>query len=138
MKPESINRKAYELFEGVNIRSRVEELQKEIAWRNELSIDSIIQELKRIILFNPKDLFNEEGNLKNVSDLPNEVAAAISSIDVTEIYSGGNLKRANRIKFYNKLDALEKLAKHLGFYEKDNKQQDQERTVIILPDNGRD
>jgi len=27
MKPESINRKAHELFEGINIRSRVEELQ---------------------------------------------------------------------------------------------------------------
>ncbi|MCZ4693386.1 terminase small subunit [Ancylomarina euxinus] len=115
MKPESINRKAHELFEKVNIRSRVEELQKEIAWRNELTIDSIIQELKRIILFNPKDLFNEEGNLKKISDLPYEVSAAISSADVSEVYQGSTLKRSNKIKFYNKLDALEKLAKHLGF-----------------------
>jgi len=32
MKPESINRKAHELFEGGNIRSRVEELQKEVTF----------------------------------------------------------------------------------------------------------
>jgi len=57
---------------------------------------------------------------------------------VVELEFGGNLKQSTKVRFYNKLDALEKVAKHLGFYEKDNKQQDQEKTVIILPDNGRD
>jgi len=78
--------------------------------------------LKRIILFNPKELFDKEGSLKKISDLPFEVAAAISSIDLIETNIQSNLKQISKIKFYNKLDALEKLAKHLGFYEKDNKQ----------------
>lgn len=138
MKPESVNRKACELFKRDKIRSRVDELQKEISWRNKLTIDSIIHELKKIILFNPKDLFDAEGELKNMVELPDEIATAISSIDVNLIDSGGIIKRSSKIRFYNKLDALEKLAKHLGFYEKDHRQRDQEKTVIIIPDNGRD
>lgn len=138
MKPQSVNRKAHELFEKVNIRSRVEELKRGLAQRNQITTDTIIQHLKEIILFNPKDLFTEDGNLKNIPDLPLEVAATISSIDMVEVNLGDHVKRSTKVKFYSKLDALEKLAKHLGFYEKDNRQQEQEKTVIILPDNGRD
>jgi len=42
-----------------------------------------------------------------------------------------------KYKLYAKLDAIEKLAKHLGFYEKDNRQKENQQTVIVLPGNGR-
>lgn len=134
MKPESINRKAFDLFAKVNIRSRVEELQRELKLRNEITVDTLIQELKKILFFNPKDLLDTEGNLKDLSDLSHETTSAISYIDIHEENSG---KRTLKVKFYNKLDALEKLAKHIGFYEKDSSNNQQEKAVIIIPDNGR-
>lgn len=138
MKPESINRKAHEFFDKVKIRSRVEELQKEVAKRNDLTIDEIIRELKTMIFFNPKELFNENGTLKKIPELDSDAAKAISSIDVLEVFQGGNLKRSTKLRFHNKLDAIEKMAKHLGFYEKDAPTNSPNKTVIILPDNGRD
>jgi len=45
MKPASVNRVAHRLFEQVKIRSRIEELQAEIAERHDLTVDGIIQQL---------------------------------------------------------------------------------------------
>lgn len=88
MKPESINRKAFDFFEQVKIRSKVEELQHELKFRNDITVDTLIQSLKEIIFFNPKNLFDSEGKLKDLSDLPNEVTSAISSIDLIKDISG--------------------------------------------------
>ena len=90
------------------------------------------------MFFKPKDLFNEDGSLKPINDLPDEVAGCIASLDVVENHFGESLQRKTKVKLYSKLEAIEKLAKHLGFYEKDNEQQEAPSTVIILPDNGRD
>ncbi|WP_282015924.1 terminase small subunit [Marinifilum flexuosum] len=134
MKPESVNRKAHEFFEQVKIRSRVEQLQRELKQRNDISNNTLIQELKGILFFNPKDLFDQEGKLKDISQLPNYISANISSIDIVEEKTG---KRSIKLKFYSKLAAMEKLAKHIGFYEKEAKSDQYEKTVIIIPDNGR-
>ena len=42
----------------------------------------------------------------------------------------GTEKRTTKVKFYSRLEAIEKLAKHLGFYERDN---EQSRIKIELP-----
>ena len=58
----------------------------------------------RIAFCDPADLFNEEGQLKSVKDLPPHVRAAIASVEPTR---GGGLK----IKLWNKNAALDSLAK---------------------------
>lgn len=42
------------------------------------------------------------------------------------------------MKSYNKLDAQEKLAKHIGFYEKRAGNSLNQNAMIIIPDDGRD
>jgi len=76
MKPETINRKAVELFEHGNIRAMVEQLQKKVSKRNNIDVDWCIQQLKTIVEDNEKD----------------------------------------------RVQALDKLMKHLGGYEKNNEQ----------------
>lgn len=68
-------------------------------------------------------------HLETLNKLPRKVKACISEIYPT--------KFGYRVKFYNKIAALEMLAKHLGFYEVDNLQKTNTGVGIYLPDNGR-
>jgi len=84
MKPETINRKAVELFEHGNIRAMVEQLQKKVSKRNNIDLDWCIQQFKTIVEDNEKD----------------------------------------------RVQALDKLMKHLGGYEKNNEQKTMDITQI--------
>lgn len=46
MKPESINRKAKELYDSVKITARINELQGEIKQRHNVTVDSLLNELE--------------------------------------------------------------------------------------------
>ena len=137
-KDKTVNEAASRLLKNSKVYARVRELQREASKRNELTVDDLIQELKGILFFNPKDLYNEDGCLKPINDLPDEVAACIASLDIEENHFGEGVQRKAKVKFHSKLDAIEKLAKHLGFYEKDNRSKEEHKAVIILPHNGRD
>lgn len=127
MKPESINRKSFELFNEVKIRSRVEVLQKEVAIRNKITIDELVQTLAGMVRFDIAELYNEKGALKPIHEMSPEARRMISELDTyEEFYGFGEDKQligyTKKVKTIRKLDAIEKLMKHLGGYSKDNEQ----------------
>lgn len=123
MKPETINSKAYLLSNKDYIRARIVFLQEEAKKRNDVTVDRLIQELKTISFFDPFDLFDENGNLKEVKDMPETVRRAISEIKIEElIIDKKSTKVKTTVKMHSKLDSIDKLAKHIGFYLKDNEQ----------------
>lgn len=133
MKGDTINNKAYILSNKGDIRARIEELQKKAEKRNEVTVDRIIQELKLISFFDPRTLYNDTGKMLEVHKLPEDVARAISEIRVTEMKVGPNVTKTNTtLKLYSKLDAIEKIAKHLGFYERDNEQKGKSAADFFL------
>jgi hypothetical protein len=67
--------------------------------------------------------------LENLHKLPANIKACIKEIQPT--------KYGYRVLFYNKIAALEMLARHFGFYELDNSQKTSAGVGIYLPDNGR-
>ena len=80
--------------------------------RTEVTQDMVIRELQRIAFSDPRDAMKWGKNgafLKDSRDLTDDEAAAIA--EVTETQSGLKIKR------YDKLRALELLAKHLGMLE---------------------
>ena len=133
MKPESVNSKAYELLQNGQITVRIEELRSEVAKRNDVTVDRLVTELASIAFANIKKavrwhgaLITEEDNpdggdvlvIKNIysnavelvssDELDDETAAAIAEVSQTA--------NGVKIKFHDKLAALEKLAKHLGMF----------------------
>lgn len=85
---------------------------------HEARVDSVevVREVARIALFNPRRIVDEGGAPRSLADLPDDVAAGVSSI---KFHRDGALE----YKFWDKNSALEKLMKYLGLFEKDNKQQ---------------
>lgn len=122
MKPESVNRKAHELFENVKIKARVAELQEDAKKRNNIEIDDLLGHLISYINVNPKRFLKEDGTLKDIHSLSDKDAMAISELIIdTKEFAGSKFVKT-KIKFEGKLESIEKIAKHLGMYEKDNKQ----------------
>jgi len=85
--------------------------------RADLTAARILEELRRVATFDPRSCFTETGNLKPIHELTGEQASSIAAVDVVKrnLTSGdGSIDTVYRIKFWDKLRALELLAKHFG------------------------
>lgn len=124
MKPESINRKAFQLFNEVNITARIEVLRSEMEKRNKVEIDELLIALAGMVRFDVAELYNENGVLKNIHEMPLSARQMITQLDTFELLSrdGEKIGETKKIRTIPKLDAIEKLMKYLGAYEKDNRQ----------------
>ena len=114
-KPSTINRAAIKVYQRPRVTQRVEELQKQAAERNKIELDDLIQMLSSMARFDIGSLYDDEGKLKPVSQMPIEGRKMIQQIETIGGYT-------DKIKTYSRLEVIEKLMRHLGGYEKDNEQ----------------
>ena len=122
--PKTARQIASQNLSKLNIQERISELKKDARERNDLTLDKLIQELSKIAFFKLSDVIGEDGELLPVNEWSESAKASISSLDILEIKdsSGNHIGFNKKLKPYNKLDAIEKLFKHLGGYRLDNKQ----------------
>lgn len=110
MKPNTVNRKAKELLDNGKISARVAELQSELQRRSDIQKDDIIRELANIIRTRVTDVLKINGSsvtIKKIEDLPDDVLSAIESVKCI----GGNIE----VKLFNKINAIDKLSKMMGW-----------------------
>lgn len=130
MKPTSVNRKAFEVFENVNVRARIEVLRSELKKRNNLTIDDIVSTLGDMLRFDIAELYDSNGVLKNIHSIPKKARMMIAQLDSDQIkFKGQSIGTTKKVKILDKLSVVEKLMKHLGGFEQDNKQK-----ALVLPD----
>jgi phage terminase small subunit len=118
----TINRKATELVAHGAITARLEELRAGHQKRHELTVDRIVAEYVKIAFADAGDFFDwgpDGVKVKDKADLTPEQRAVIAEVSQTITEAGGTI----RVKLHNKLDALEKLGRHLGVFKVDNEQQ---------------
>jgi phage terminase small subunit len=80
-----------------------------------LAADELILSAARVIRFDPRKLVDEKGKPKMLHELDEATALALTSVDFD-----GNVISKVRV---DKTAAREQLMKHLGLFEKDNRQQ---------------
>ena len=125
MKAETIHSKASLLSSEDKVRARIEQLQKEAIERNKATLDEVLIVLADIIRFDPAAMYDENGTLLPIHNMPKKVRMCIQSFEVQEIPSFNDEQPetlTKKVKHYDKLAGVEKLMKHLGGYELDNKQ----------------
>lgn len=136
MKAETVNRKAVEVSQNGNVTARIEFLQKEAIERNKATLDEVLLVLADIIRFDPAAMYDEAGNLLAIHQMPKKVRMCIQSFEVQEVPSFNDEQPetlTKKVKHYDKLAGVEKLMKHLGGYELNNKQ----KAVNIFQPNDR-
>lgn len=89
--------------------------------RTQVTQDRVLEEYAKIAFFDPRRMYREDGSPIPVHELPPEVAAAISSIEIDDIWEGSGEDRryvgtTNKIKMASKVAALDSCARHLGMF----------------------
>lgn len=144
MNSNSVAVEACLLHKDPNVSLRIKELQAEAYERNKTTIDELVSVLSGMVRFDIGDLYDENNNLLNIKDMPVQARQMISQLDSDELYMNvaGNrecIGTTKKVRTIQKLDAVEKLMKHLGGYEKDNFQKKSDvnnsvRVEIVKPD----
>lgn len=118
---------ACRLHANPKVSLRIKELQTEAYERNKIAIDEIIQTLAGMVRFDIAELYDDDGTLLPLKQIPLAARQMINQLDVEELSTYVDKEKivigyTKKIRTYSKLDAIEKLMKHLGGYEKDNTQ----------------
>ena len=121
--------KGRQLVAKSNVSEAIQEAKAKRAARTEITQDRVLLELARIGFFDPRKLFDGEGNPKHIDELDADTAAAISQLDVDKtVDEDGTVTYTKKYRFADKLRALELTGKHLGMFSASNIQ------VSIDPD----
>lgn len=110
-----------------DIQERIFALREKRSKRVEINADRVLSELGKIGFSNIADMRDSWEDLKNWDEIPDEVKSLISEIETNTTETpnkdgGATINTKIKVKLHDKLSALEKIAKHLGLYEKDNRQ----------------
>lgn len=111
------------LLSQVIIEHRIEELEERVSKKLEISAENIGREFMKIGFANVKSFVNDNGTIKGLHELPDELTAAVSSIKTKTLKSAKNTSVIEtELKFHSKERSLEALGKHIGWFEAHNEQ----------------
>lgn len=109
------------LLKNVDVAAAVQAGQAKRLERVELKGEDILRELLRIATSDLGQAYDENGDLKAIHDIPEDVRRAIAGIEVDVIGTGDKedgtgtpLGFTKKVKLWDKLRAAELLLKHLG------------------------
>jgi phage terminase small subunit len=111
----SVHIAASELSSDNKVKVRLATLQQMAAENASLTGARILEEIQRVAFSDIRRITKEDGTLLLPHQLDAATAAAVASFEIDQ-YGGV------KYKFWDKNSSLEKLAKHKGLYEQDNKQ----------------
>lgn len=96
-----------------NSPEREEKYNLALSARKEWAIERVLQEVQLLGVVDIRKAYTAGGQLLPVEQMPDEIARAITSVDVSED-EDGNI--SSRIKLVDKLKALELLGKQVGMF----------------------
>lgn len=108
------------MLKNVEIQNAIQEAQKKLSERTQITQERVLAEYAKIAFLDPRKLFNDDGQIKPISELDDDVAAAIGGIDVIVSPSDGEDKEPDftkKIKLIDKKGALDSIARHLGMFK---------------------
>ena len=109
------------------VLAQIEQRQAELRKKFELTTESVLNNLRQTLHFDPRKLYDEHGNLKPVHELDDDTAMALTGLEQIEEFSGRGTARVHvgmtkKVKWVDKNVARDQANKILGNYQKDNEQ----------------
>lgn len=125
---------ASRLLDREDVQAYLQQLRAVLEEKTGISAQKVLNEIAKIAFADIRNFYKGDDQLKAITDLDDNEAAALMSVKMYEEYTpDGPIGMNKEIKMYNKLDGLEKLARHLGLFEKDNRQKstDSDKTMKV-------
>lgn len=121
--PKSADVAAWRLQKDARVLQQIEKRRAEVLDKFKLTTERVYREIARISFSDPRAFYHPDGRLKAIHELDDDCAAVIASVEVDEIKAGDTvIGVTKKIKAWDKNSALDKAAKILGAYEKNNVQ----------------
>ncbi len=100
------------------IAAAIAEFRSKLAEKTEVTQKRVIEEYAKPAFLDPRKFYDDDGNLIPVHQLPAEVAAALTGMDVSTFVNkdNGTVTTVTKFKFADKKAALDSLGKHLGMF----------------------
>jgi phage terminase small subunit len=119
------------LLKNGKVQARIADLKAKVESKIVYDKARVLDEIARIALCDIKDAFTEDGALKPIHEIPENVRRAIGGVQVDEARAalgdrGEQLvAQVKRVKFWNKHDALVTLAKYFRILEEKSSETDE-------------
>jgi len=122
--PNIISRAIAKIMRSPVVKAYLMTKREYLRKRTNIKQTAVVKELASIGFFDPADLFDDNGQLLNIHDIPQHARKAISGMDVVTEYAGRGSKRqaigyTTKLKFVDKKGALDSLSRILGFFQQD-------------------
>lgn len=109
------------LLDNPAIQERIKALKAPTIARLQMTADHVLQELFRIATCDIGQAFNDDGTMKPIHEIPEDVRRAIQAVEVEQLFDGTGQDRyqvghTKKIRFWDKNKALEMLGKHFKLY----------------------
>lgn len=118
-----------------DIQAEVQRMMRKRVEMVDRSAADVVKALEKIAFFDIKELYNEDGSLKPINELPDHIAVAICGVEFeTSVNEDGEVvTEPKRYKLADKKGALELLGRHLGLFQ-GRKEQSPDTTRLPVSD----
>lgn len=114
--------RASQLLDHPWVKAEIEKGMRERAEKTGITAERVVEELRRIAMADPLDAFDENGELRPLKEVPEDLRRTISSIDTeTKVSEEGVTTVVRKIRFWPKDKTLELLGRHLAMFQDKSK-----------------
>ncbi|GHE34826.1 terminase small subunit [Sphingobacterium griseoflavum] len=126
--PDTARQMASENLSKPDIQEAIQIKKQKISEATGITAERVLAEYAKIAFSDVRNVLTVDGGLKDASEWGDDAAGAVAAVKSFEVTSsdGEKLGTNREVKMYDKLRALEAIGKHIGLFEKDNKQKQAE------------
>lgn len=110
------------LLSDVAIKASIAARAEKTAKKYELTADLVVRSLVRDLSFDPAKLYNEDGTLKQITELDEDTRTSLAAVEFLQVGSLDAPVFVRKVKWQPPSPAREQAAKILGMFREDNKQ----------------
>lgn len=106
------------LLRNVNIAEYIQQLLDEAAKRTTITVDRVLIEYGKLAFADRRKLFNENGTLKPLSEIDDDVAACIEGVKIKTLHDkdGDETGQLIELKLADRKGSLDSIGRHLGMF----------------------
>ena len=118
----------YDLLRITEVQEALAIARQELSAKTGVTPEKVIEGFARGAFFDLADLYDKNGYLKNVHEIPEKARVALAGIEVEELFEGRgesreHIGRVRKVKLSSRHQNLDSLAKHFGLYDADRSNQ---------------
>ena len=119
-------------------RPHVRKAMQLLLVEEDVTVPMVRKELRKLAFYDPREFFSDDGALLPISEMSEEVAAAISSIEINELFEGSGIDRRHvgyvkKIKLADRGINLERLGKYLKMFTDKHELSGPNGTPLMAP-----